>query len=204
MNHLNQLDGRHLDLLKESANIGASHAATSLSMMLKKPIDLCIPSVRLQSIAELINGKAEQQVAASLIQVKGRIKGYFFVMFAIDQANMLIEELVPQGNICDDGIGRSAFYEVSNILCGSYLSALASFLNVTFIQSPPVISVDMAGAILSEGLVELSLYDEFALLIDAVVFDRQKGHQLNGEFLFLPLPDSLDVIFERVEGKFSQ
>jgi chemotaxis protein CheC len=203
MNNLKELRASHLDLLKESGNIGAAHAASSLSMLLNKPIDMNIPSVRVLPIAELIDKDAEKQVAASYIQVDGGLRGFFFMMFDIAQANALIQELVPNGNVLDDGMGKSAFCEISNILCGSYLSALAAFLRISLTQAPPNYAVDMAGAILSEGLVELSLYDESALLIDAVLFDRQKGSRLNGEFLFLPFPDSLDVIFNIAEGKFS-
>ncbi|MCQ2008972.1 MAG: chemotaxis protein CheC [Sporolactobacillus sp.] len=204
MHNLNELRTPHLDLLKESGNIGAAHAASSLSVLLNKPIDMRIPSVHVMPIADLIDNDAEKHVAASYIQVDGGFRGFFFMMFAVDQANMLIEELVPGSNVLDDAMGKSAFCEISNILCGSYLSALASFLNIPLTQSPPVYAVDMAGAILSEGLVELSLYDESALLIDAVLFDRQRGSRLNGEFLFLPFPDSLDAIFDIAEGKYSK
>lgn len=203
MHNLNELGPAHLDLLMESGNIGAAHAASSLSLLLNKPIDLKIPSVRVLPIAELIDADAENHVAASYIQVDGGLKGFFFMMFDVAQADALIQELVPNGNVLDEGMGKSAFCEISNILCGSYLAALSTFLSIPLIQSPPVYAVDMAGAILSEGLVELSLYDESALLIDAVLFDRQKGNKLNGEFLFLPLPDSLDVIFNIAEGKSS-
>ncbi|MCO7174713.1 chemotaxis protein CheC [Sporolactobacillus kofuensis] len=203
MHNLSDLGPKHLDLLMESGNIGAAHAASSLSVLLNKPIDMTIPSVRVLPLSELIDHDAEKHVAASYIQVYGGLRGFFIMMFDVHQADTLIHELVPEGNVLDEGLGKSAFCEISNILCGSYLSALSNFLSIPLTQSPPIYAVDMAGAILSEGLVELSLYDESALLIDAILFDKQKGNQLNGEFLFLPFPDSLDVIFDISEGKLS-
>ncbi|MCL1630862.1 chemotaxis protein CheC [Sporolactobacillus sp. CPB3-1] len=201
MYRISDLQPQHLDLLKESGNIGAAHAASALSMLLNKPIDMEIPSVRVLPIAEAMGADAENNVAASFIQVDGGLHGLFFMMFDIHQANALISELVPDGNVLDNGMGNSAFCEISNILCGSYLSALAGFLGISLTQSPPNYAVDMEGAILSEGLIELSFYDDSALIIDAVLSDREKGDKLNGEFLFLPFPDSLDVFFDKAEGK---
>ena len=35
----------HLDVLKEIGNIGAAHAATSLSQLLNRKVDMHVPSV---------------------------------------------------------------------------------------------------------------------------------------------------------------
>lgn len=204
MYRLSDLDSRHLDLLKESGNIGAAHAATALSTLLNKQIDMRIPSVNVLPLADLIEKDAEKHVAASYIEVSGGLKGCFFMMFEVELAERLIHDLIPDGTVFDDGLGKSAFCEISNILCGSYLTALASFLNIQLIQSPPFYAVDMEGAILGEGLVELSLYDDLVLLIDAVLYDRDALSELKGEFLFLPVPDSLNAIFSMTEGKLSK
>ncbi|WKB34848.1 chemotaxis protein CheC [Terrilactibacillus sp. S3-3] len=53
MRKVRDLGWKHLDLLKEIGNIGASHAATSLSTILNKRIELKIPSVRIIPFAEM-------------------------------------------------------------------------------------------------------------------------------------------------------
>ncbi|MDD9147042.1 MULTISPECIES: chemotaxis protein CheC [unclassified Sporolactobacillus] len=203
MDDFKRLQPAHLDLLKEVGNIGAGHAATALSLLLNKRIELKIPAVKMMTLAELLDRDTEKHVAASYIQVGGGLNGHFFMMFEVGLANRLIRELVPAASVFDGGIGKSAFSEISNILCGSYLSALSALLKVSLKQSPPICAIDMEGAILGEGLVELSLRDDSVILMDAVLHDCANSDQLKGEFLFFPAPESMDAIFKLMEGKSS-
>jgi len=47
---LKQLAEFQLDVLKEVGNIGAGHAATALSKMLNRPVDMKIPQVNILAI----------------------------------------------------------------------------------------------------------------------------------------------------------
>ena len=44
----------HLDVLKEIGNIGAAHAATALSDLLQKKIDMRVPNVKTASFNEMM------------------------------------------------------------------------------------------------------------------------------------------------------
>ena len=44
MNFIDKISSEQLDILKEIGNIGAGHAATALSMMMNKKIDMKVPS----------------------------------------------------------------------------------------------------------------------------------------------------------------
>ncbi|MCI1857912.1 MAG: chemotaxis protein CheC [Sporolactobacillus sp.] len=204
MHKLTQLKPAHLDLLKEVGNIGAGHAASALSSLLGKRIKMTIPSVSVVPLEKMSGRQAETNVAASYIDVGGELKGCFFLMFELADANRLIGALVPGASVLDEGMGRSAFREISNILCGSYLSALADFLGITLVPSPPSDAVDMKAAILGEGLIELSLYDDAVLMIEAELIDQDQCRPITGEFLFLPIPESLDTIFSFYERKSSK
>ena len=50
-----ELNEIHIDILKEIGNIGAGNAATSLSQMLSKRIDMNVPEVSLLYYENLIN-----------------------------------------------------------------------------------------------------------------------------------------------------
>ncbi|GGL43987.1 chemotaxis protein CheC [Sporolactobacillus putidus] len=203
MHNLEELLPAHLDLLKEVGNIGAGHAASALSLLLNKRVELKIPTVKILTLAELLNHDTEKHVATSYIQVEGGLSGHFFMMFEVSLADRLIRELVPGASVLDGGIGKSVFSEISNILCGSYLSALSALLEVSLTQSPPICAIDMEGAILGEGLVELSLSDDSVILMDAVLRNQGSNNQLKGEFLFFPAPESMDVILKLIERKSS-
>ena len=47
---LRNLNEMELDVLKEFGNIGAGHAATSLSQLLDKEVDMAVPEVRVGEI----------------------------------------------------------------------------------------------------------------------------------------------------------
>ncbi|RYL93003.1 chemotaxis protein CheC [Sporolactobacillus sp. THM19-2] len=202
MYRLTDLQSEHLDLLKEAGNVGAAHAATSLSVLLNRRINMNVPSVQVIPLNEITCKETEKYVAATLININGDLKGCFFMIVEVDSANQLIQSFLPGGSVTDEDIGKSAFCELSNILCGSYLTALSSFLQIRMTQSPPALAVDMAGAILGEGMIELSRCDDYVLLIDTVLVDGSRQKNLEGEFLFLPFPDSVDRLFTLTEGKF--
>ncbi|RYL95321.1 chemotaxis protein CheC [Sporolactobacillus sp. THM7-4] len=203
MHSLSALRPAHLDLLKELGNIGAGHAATALSQLLNKRLKLKIPAVSVATLAELNEDDAEKHVAAAYIRVDGELEGHFFMVFEAAHAEQLIQDLVPGGSTFDSEIGVSAFCEISNILCGSYLSALASFLRVPLNQSPPVFAMDMQGAIFGEVLAELSIDDNSVILINTSLYDCEKQNEWKGKLIFLPVPGSMDVIFNMIEGKTS-
>ncbi len=55
MNSENPITDMHLDVLKEIGNIGAAHAATSLSQLLDRKIDMHVPNVELVSFDEMFD-----------------------------------------------------------------------------------------------------------------------------------------------------
>lgn len=50
-----------MDVLKEVGNIGAGNAATALSQLLGKPIDMAVPKVQLLSFEEITEKVGEQK-----------------------------------------------------------------------------------------------------------------------------------------------
>lgn len=201
MHCLTDLLPMHLDLLKEVGNVGAGHAATSLSSLLNKRIDLSIPSVKVVPFSNSGSLNAEEHVAATYFRLSGDISGHFFIMFLADHASKMISHIVSGGDISQPGLAESAFCEIGNILCGSYLTALSKLLDIKINQTPPVMSIDMAGAILGEGLIELSLYGEDMLMIETVLFEHESQNKIKGEFIFLPDPHSLNKMFKVIEGR---
>ena len=66
-------------------------------------------------------------------------------------------------------LGASAMQELGNILSGSYLSALSDFTNLKIYPTVPALSVDMVGAIVSFGLVEVSHVSDYVIVIDTAI-----------------------------------
>ncbi|WP_096199381.1 chemotaxis protein CheC [Bacillus sp. FJAT-45350] len=204
MSFIDRIKPYHLDVLKEVGNIGAGNAATALSKLLNKVIDMKVPSVRVvsfQEITELVGG-ADKIVAAIFLRIEGEAPGSMFFMVPIDEAEELIRQLIgnDQFQLQEPPfmeIGVSALQEVGNILAGSYLSSFSDFTNLNLQPSVPALSIDLAGAILSYGLIELSQVGDYAIVIDTKITELDgNSQQSTGHFFLLPDPDSFDKIFK--------
>ena len=205
MEFIEKISSIHLDILKEIGNIGAGHAATALSKLLNKKIDMKVPNVQIVSFDEMMEmaGGAENVVAGVFLRIEGEAPGSMFFVLPLEQATSFIKEMIGDDTFSLDSppyneIGLSALQELGNILSGSYLSALSDFTNLSLYPSVPALSIDMFGAIISYGLIELSHVSDYAIVIDTALNedeDRNKEY-VKGHFFLLPDPNSFQTIFK--------
>ncbi|SDC86939.1 chemotaxis protein CheC [Paenibacillus sp. UNCCL117] len=187
-----------MDVLKEVGNIGAGHAATALSKLLDKPVDMLVPKVRMVPFEEIADsvGGAEQVVIAIFLRVEGETPGNLFFILSLDSAKRLLRNLVGIEVLSDEGYTEmelSALNEIGNILAGSYLSSLADFTQLNMQPTVPSLAIDMAGAILGYGLLQFGQMGDQALLIDTKFLDGQE--EVEGHFFLIPDPESFEKIF---------
>lgn len=201
----NRITSWHLDVLKEIGNIGAAHAATSLSSLLGKKVDMKVPKVEMVSFDDMMDlaGGPENVVTGIYLRIEGDITGSMFFILPIEQSNRFIRSLIKdktfdfqQPHVSELGI--SAMQELGNILSGSYLSALSDFTGLKIYPTVPALSVDMVGAIISVGLVELSHISDFVIVVDTAILedDMPDSESVKGHFFLLPDPESFDTIFK--------
>lgn len=200
---LRQLSDFQLDVLREVGNIGAGNAATALSNMLHQQINMTVPRVhlcRFDDIAAVIGGN-EQLVVGVFLRVSGSMAGSIFFLLQVESANRLLESVLqsePVGENFNE-MQLSALSEMGNILAGSYLSALADFTHSEFQPTVPAIAVDMAGAILSVGLIKIGQSADVVLVIDTEF--SQGNWDLQGHFFLLPDPGQVDQLFDTLGVK---
>ncbi|WP_193580877.1 chemotaxis protein CheC [Paenibacillus aceris] len=187
-----------MDVLKEVGNIGAGHAATALSTLLDKPIDMLVPKVRMLPFEEICDsvGGAETVVLAIFLRVEGDAPGNMFFILNLDAAKNMLRDLI--GFEIEDQeeyseLELSALNEIGNILAGSYLSSLADFTNLNMQPTVPALAIDMAGAILSYGLLQFGQMGDQALLIDTKFLEGD--NEVQGHFFLIPDPESFGKIF---------
>ncbi|REK76530.1 chemotaxis protein CheC [Paenibacillus paeoniae] len=187
------------DVLKEVGNIGAGNAATALSKLLDKPVDMGVPKVSLlpfEEVAERVGG-AEQIVIAVFLRVEGDAPGNMFFIIEEQSAKRMLNQLLSMNHQEDEGYSEmelSALCEIGNILAGSYLSSLADFTQLPMVPSVPAIAHDMAGAILSYGLMQYGEMGDSALLIETTFLEDRQS--LEGHFFLIPDPESFNKIFK--------
>ncbi len=200
MEDIRNLGEIQLSCLREVGNIGAGHAATSLSKLLQSEIHMNVPRVCVvgfDEIADVVGG-AEQVVIGIFLRVEGELPSSIFFLLHQESAKRLVSGLVGSYGSGDQEefteMEISALQEIGNILAGSYLSSLADFTKKDMQPTPPAISVDMAGAILSIGLIQLGPVSDYALVVDTEF--RQGDLEIHGHFFLLPDPGSVNLLFE--------
>ncbi|MDQ0876419.1 chemotaxis protein CheC [Paenibacillus sp. V4I3] len=198
MDVFSRLEDFQMDVLKEVGNIGAGHAATALSTLLDKPIDMLVPKVRMLPFEEICEsvGGAETVVLAIFLRVDGDAPGNMFFILDLDAAKNMLRDLI--GLHIEDHeeyseLELSALNEIGNILAGSYLSSLADFTNLNMQPTVPALAIDMAGAILSYGLLQFGQMGDQALLIDTKFMEGE--NEVQGHFFLIPDPESFGKIF---------
>lgn len=204
MTFIDKINSLHLDVLKEIGNIGAAHAATSLSNLLNQKIDMNVPDVRIVSFDEMMElaGGADSVGAGVFLRIEGDVTGSMFFILSLHTATHFVQELLGDHEFSFltpppyPEIYLSSLQEIGNILSGSYLSSLSDFTRLNLFPSVPSLSIDMVGAIISHGLLEVSKVSDYAIVIDTVLQkEGNSSEALQGNFFLLPNPDSFDVIF---------
>ena len=197
---LKQLSREALDAMREVANIGAGHAATALSQITTQRIMISVPQINIVTLEAVPNqiGAAEEPVAAIAIRMDGDLTGVTLLVFpqpiALRVAGLMMGKRVSELG----DIAQSALKEAANILSGAYLNALAEFLRMRILNSPPVLAVDMSDAVLSSTYLEASQGSEYVFCVESEFQLQNDTAPLRGYFLLLPDPPSLRAMLNAI------
>ncbi|MDM5223734.1 chemotaxis protein CheC [Peribacillus sp. NJ11] len=203
MSFIEKINPLQLDILKEIANIGVGNAATALSAILNRKIDMNVPNVQIVSFDEMMvmAGGADHVVASVFLRIEGDASGSMFFVLSLPVAEYLIRQLTGVETFLIDStpyneLALSCLQELGNILSGFYLSSLSDFTRLNIYPSVPSLSIDMVGASISYGLLGLSQVSDAAIVIDTVLEkDQLFAESIKGHFFLLPDPDFFDIIF---------
>ncbi|TGE32632.1 chemotaxis protein CheC [Desulfosporosinus sp. Sb-LF] len=182
-----------LDALREIGNIGSGHAATALSTLLQRRIDMSVPEVwaiPFEQVSAIV-GQLDMPQAVIYVKVEGEAPGKAVFFFPVESAQIMVQALFGTNEPMDvyaDEMAQSALREVGNILVSSFLIALSQFSGIPLQPSVPALAVDMIGASLDAIFLEDGTLDETVLFIDTQLTGIP---QIEGQFIFLPDDGSL-------------
>ena len=188
-----------LDALRETANIGAGHAATALSELTGRRIMVAVPDVSvvaLERVGELL-GDPGQAVSAVIVTVSGDITGRTLQIFDGRAASALVSLLLgveePEFPGEFGTIESSALKEIGNVIVGAYLNALATFTAMEITMSVPDFAIDMAAAILMTSYLNFGSVDDHVLCVSTRL-EVDEHRDLRAHFLLIPDEPSLERI----------
>ncbi|WP_411279960.1 chemotaxis protein CheC [Gemmatimonas sp.] len=199
MSAIRSLKTIQLDALRETANIGAGHAATALSQMTGSTIMIKVPNITVASMEELPSQfrPEEEPVAAVLMHMLGDLSGRTMLVFPKPTVMRLAELMLrrPVGSsTAFSELETSAIKEAGNILSGAYMNALSDFLGMLLLPSPPSLVIDMSTAVLTSAIGEFAPDPDAILCVESEFQLMEMQQTLRGFFLLLPDPASLQVM----------
>jgi chemotaxis protein CheC len=203
---INRLNEMYIDILKELGNIGAGNAITALSTMIGKKMDMQVPKVKILDFKEVsdIFGSADTIIVGIYFDLDGDVKGNILFALDIKSAASLIWSLMGlEVKEEFDELEKSALEEIGNIMAGSYVASLSTLTSLNIKISPPAISIDMAGAILSVPAIKYGEISDKILFIETQFIEGEK--LIKGDFFLIPDINSFDLILKalgvEVNGK---
>ena len=199
MEAIRSLKTIQLDALRETANIGAGHAATALSQMTGTTIMIKVPAINVSSMEDIPPQffPDEEPVAAVMMHMLGDLSGRTLLVFPKPTVMRLAELMLkrPVGSSVALGeLETSAIKEAGNILSGAYMNALSDFLGMLLLPSPPSLVIDMSTAVLTSAFGEFATDADSILCVESEFILTDINQSLRGFFLLLPDTASLQVM----------
>jgi chemotaxis protein CheC len=199
LDELPTLTAFQLDAVRETANIGAGHAATALAQLTESPIMISVPTAVFSGAEALQRQLASvpQPVAAVVMGMLGQLSGTTALVFPRPTVVRLAEMMMrrPSGS-CKvlTELETSAIREAGNILSGAYMNAMSDFLGLLLLPSPPVLVIDHAAAVVDHVVGGIAAPSRSVLCVETEFMIRNQDEAFRGFFLMLPDPSSLRVM----------
>jgi chemotaxis protein CheC len=179
--------------LLEIANIGSGNAATALSQLLGKPVEIGYAEALLATLAEAADKIGAAASPSAVVDTPVADDGGKVLLLFPDGAGEQLCELF--GTRLDDEMGRSALREVGNILASSYLNAVVEMTGMTLDPQPPTIEVDLLGSLVQRSLQGARAEDPTVLMRSVMTVESSDA---SFAFLFVPQFGAVELLLEHL------
>lgn len=204
-NELEGLSSFHLDVIRETVNIGAGNAATALSQLLGSVVTMDVPKAELVSIYDISDRYASptELVCAVYLRFEGEISGNMLWIMNEEVSGQLVKVLAKKnlGNISVEQLNEvtdSLLVEVGNIVLSSFLNAISSMINSSLPVTVPAIAHDMLGAILDLLAAYYGMVGDVAIVSETNLRIMDYETPMNGHVMLLPDPQSLSMLLSKL------
>jgi chemotaxis protein CheC len=159
-----------------------THVAAGISTMAQRRFQNSTTKIRHVTFSEIPNllGTLEQESVGVYLRIEHGLSGQALLImptpFALNLAEMVTK--APPGMISELGeMERSALAEVGNLTLSYFLNAVAMHTNSSDIlwPSPPMVMVDMLGAILDVIIASAASTTDDVIILEAVLEDLTKS-----------------------------
>jgi chemotaxis protein CheC len=188
--------------MQELGNIGAAHAATTLSQMLGSTVQMSVPGIKAVDIAELGTYMGEESAAMVAFELQGEIQHGGFIIFYITRESAIRLTNTMLGltdmNRPMNEMDESALIEVGNIMVSAFLDATAELLGFVMLPSPPAMTIDMVHAAMSSLIAGMGEEIDEVLLFSTELTCEE--HKIDSDIIMMPENKTLVQIVGLLEN----
>jgi chemotaxis protein CheC len=186
-----KLEEAEFQLLYEIVKQGIHDSSAALFSMTTGGISLTDPKLRFVPLHLVpgIAGGPEKVVAAIYLGIQGEMGGHLMLLLEEQSARRVVDLMTesPLGTTQTlDQLAWSALAEAGNVCGSSLLNALANRTGLRLMPTIPIVTADMAGAILESVIANLYADSDEVLMVETS-FNEVPGH-----FLLMPDTASMD------------
>jgi chemotaxis protein CheC len=172
--------------------------------MLQKTINIQVPRVSFldyQAVTESLGGP-ETLMVGMMLTLQRDVSGMMMFLMKEEFAHMVLNALLGQSfeSFTDvDEMGISAMKEIGNIMAASYVNAISQITGLAIEISPPDITIDMIGSILSVPAIHFANISDKVIFIEDEFEGTEEGNSdQSSNILLIPDVDSLEKILEKL------
>ncbi|API89653.1 chemotaxis protein CheC [Marinilactibacillus sp. 15R] len=187
------------DALQEIINIGGGNAATSLSKLIERKVEMEVPTLEIMDYDQIYQEirKEDEVVKAVLMNIVGdREYGVFLFVANPVNAEKLAQMITPTEVELTVELIDSAVNEIVNIIVHSFMTAIMKIIDIKMVSSVPIMAEDMFGSIISSVYMEQEQYDQQILIIKNEYYSL--GHKIEGSLYFVPRPGVLELLLQQL------
>jgi chemotaxis protein CheC len=196
-----EFSGRQMDALKEMANIGAAHSATTLSQMLDTQIGMSVPEINIVDISRAGEFLSDELTTMVIFELQGDIPHGGFLVLHFPRDSAVRTAGIMQGSAGDvhtfDEMDQSTIVEVGNIMISSFLSATSDLLGFNMLPSPPMLIIDMAHAAITSLIAQMTIDVDDVILFRVEL--RSEEHNIAGNILIFLEVNTLKKVEDRLD-----
>jgi chemotaxis protein CheC len=196
MAHVNPIAEIETDIWDDLIRKGMINALKGLSGMIGEEMavnSMVIEHIPAQAMPDMLGGP-ENVVIGVYILFDGASHGHLLLAHEPQVAYAMLDILLgraPRSHRPLTNMERSAIGEMGNITGTFFLNAIADELGVLLNPSPPIILMDMAGAVLDIALTQI-LQERDRVYVARMEYSI-KGTEASGNFIILPNPGLLNL-----------
>ena len=194
------------DAFQELGNIGASHAATTLSTMLQTTILMNVPEIRIISVDEISGYIGDGNSAFAIFTMEGEIHQAGYVILQVMKESVIQISAIMLGMPSEERemneMDESAITEIGNIMVSAFLDGTAELLGIIMLPSPPRTIMGKSSTVIAD------VVESGDINCDNIVFFKTEmicnDYALQCNILMMPSQSILYDILEMLENLITE